>query len=203
MPITLGDTSISAGVTASDYNLYQGLVARVGNGAGIGINSANSTDNAYIYFGYGTTSGQQQGAAIGRIGGDELALFTASTERMRLDSTGNLKFNSGYGSVGTAYGCRAWVNFNGTGTVAIRGSGNVSSITDSGNGDYRVNFTTAMPDVNYATVATVHGGSNRDTTTTNVISTSQVAVTTGTPHVSGQTSGVLIDNAQIFVATFR
>jgi len=53
---------------------------------------------------------------------------------------------------GTApgYMARAWVNFNGTGTVAIRASGNVSSITDNGTGDYTVNFTTAMPDANYA-----------------------------------------------------
>ena len=48
------------------------------------------------------------------------------------------------------YACRAWVNFNGTGTVAIRASGNVSSITDSGTGNYLVNFTTAMPDANYS-----------------------------------------------------
>jgi len=47
------------------------------------------------------------------------------------------------------YACRAWVNFNGTGTVAIRGSGNVTSITDNGVGDYTVNFTTAMIDINY------------------------------------------------------
>jgi hypothetical protein len=66
-----------------------------------------------------------------------------------------LQFNSGYGSVATAYGCRAWVNFNGTGTVAIRASGNVSSITDNGTGDYTVNFTTAMPDANYSPVATI------------------------------------------------
>lgn len=53
---------------------------------------------------------------------------------------------------GTApiYPCRAWVNFNGTGTVAIRASGNVTSITDNGTGDYTVNFTTAMPDANYS-----------------------------------------------------
>jgi hypothetical protein len=53
---------------------------------------------------------------------------------------------------GTAplYAARAWVNFNGTGTVAIRDSGNVSSITDNGTGDYTVNFTTAMSDANYA-----------------------------------------------------
>jgi hypothetical protein len=48
-----------------------------------------------------------------------------------------------------SYSARAWVNFNGTGTVAIRASGNVSSITDNGTGDYTVNFTTSMPDVNY------------------------------------------------------
>jgi len=52
------------------------------------------------------------------------------------------------------YACRAWVNFNGTGTVAIRASGNVSSITDNGVGDYTVNFTTAMVDANYAVAGT-------------------------------------------------
>lgn len=57
---------------------------------------------------------------------------------------------------GTApiYPCRAWVNFNGTGTVAIRASGNVSSITDNGVGDYTVNFTTAMSDANYSVAGT-------------------------------------------------
>ena len=56
------------------------------------------------------------------------------------------------------YACRAWVNFNGTGTVAIRGSGNVSSITDNGVGDYSVNFITAMPDTNFsATPSSGHG----------------------------------------------
>lgn len=49
---------------------------------------------------------------------------------------------------------KAWVNFNGTGTVAIRASFNVSSITDHGTGDYAVNFTNAMPDANYSVVAT-------------------------------------------------
>ncbi len=48
------------------------------------------------------------------------------------------------------YTAKAWVNFNGTGTVAIRASGNVSSITDNGTGDYTVNFTVAMVDINYA-----------------------------------------------------
>jgi hypothetical protein len=66
----------------------------------------------------------------------------------------NLQFNSGYGSVATAYGCRAWVNFDGTGTPAIREDGNVSSITDYGTGEFRVNFATAMPDANYCALYT-------------------------------------------------
>lgn len=76
----------------------------------------------------------------------------STTDVASFTSAGLFQFNSGYGSVATAYGCRAWVNFNGTGTVAIRASGNVSSITDAGTGQYTVNFTTAMPDTNYATV---------------------------------------------------
>jgi len=67
-------------------------------------------------------------------------------------SGGNFLMDSGYGSAATAYGCRAWVNFNGTGTVASRGSGNVSSVGDIGTGVYRVNFSTSMPDANYAVV---------------------------------------------------
>lgn len=49
---------------------------------------------------------------------------------------------------------KAWVNFNGTGTVAIRDSFNVSSITDNGTGDFTINFTTAMPNANYAVAGT-------------------------------------------------
>ena len=58
---------------------------------------------------------------------------------------------------GTAplFACRAWVNFDGTGTVAIRASGNVSSITDNGAGDYTINFATALPDANYAINTTI------------------------------------------------
>jgi hypothetical protein len=83
----------------------------------------------------------------------DVSIFTAGNAAASFDSNQVFKFNSGYGSVATAYGCRAWVNFDGTGTVAIRASGNVSSITDNGTGDYTINFTTAMPDANYTTFA--------------------------------------------------
>jgi len=154
-----------------------------------------------------------------------------ASERMRIDSSGNLKFNSGFGSVATAYGCRAWVNFRGTtqsGTATasglvsgqytatvtsatqftvvyssttytinttgnhdiaggvvgqsegvdltvsgtsvtidtqIRGSGNVSSITDNGTGDYTINFTNAMSDANYV----VHGTMGESSSGANAI----------------------------------
>lgn len=91
-----------------------------------------------------------------------LTLPDATTTVVGTDATQTLsnKTFSGAQTFGTAsfpepsgsapiYGSRAWVNFNGTGTVAIRASANVSSITDNGTGDYTVNFTTAMPDVNY------------------------------------------------------
>ena len=73
-----------------------------------------------------------------------------------------LRMREGFNASGSApvYACRAWVNFNGTGTVAIRASGNVSSITDNGTGDYTVNFTTAMPDANYAVASYAHNNSD-------------------------------------------
>ena len=52
------------------------------------------------------------------------------------------------------------MNLNGTGTVAIRASGNVSSITDNGTGDYTVNFTTAMTDANYSANVNARGDGN-------------------------------------------
>ncbi len=87
--------------------------------------------------------------------GDTVSLGSGATASGFLPSTistsgDDFQFNSGYGSVATAYGCRAWVNFNGTGTLAIRDSGNVSSVTDNSTGYYTINFSNAMPDTNYA-----------------------------------------------------
>jgi hypothetical protein len=83
--------------------------------------------------------------------------------------------------------CRAWVNFNGTGTVAIRASYNVSSITDNGVGDYTVNFTTAMADANYsfnlnATRSTLASGGDSISfvNTTPTTSALRISTTTGT-----------------------
>jgi hypothetical protein len=84
--------------------------------------------------------------------GDTITIPSGATTTLTDGVSGDFKMNSGFGSVETAYGCRAWVNFNGTGTVAIAESGNVTSITDNGTGDYTVNFTTAMPDSNFCSL---------------------------------------------------
>lgn len=110
--------------------------------------------------------------------------------------SGDLSFNSGYGSAAVAYGCRAWVNFNGQGTVAIRASGNVSSITDNGTGQYVVNFTTAMPDANYATNITLFGG-NAYVGTTHSMSTGSIGVYGWT------TASAFYDSSAVNVSIFR
>ena len=79
---------------------------------------------------------------FGQVSGERLAQASAINVPNILNAGGSAPI----------YACRAWVNFNGTGTVAIRASGNVSSITDNGTGDYTVNFATPMEDANYAAV---------------------------------------------------
>ena len=97
-----------------------------------------------------TTSGTALNMSADTTGVLQFATGATPTTAVTIDTSQNLQFNSGYGSVATAYGCRAWVNFNGTGTIAIRGSGNITSLTDIGVGLYGINFTNSMPDVNYS-----------------------------------------------------
>lgn len=120
---------------------------------------------------------------------------------------GNMSFNSGYGSAAVAYGCRAWVNFNGTGTVAIRASGNVTSITDNGTGNYTINFTNELPDVNYCINAV--GGVAGSGAGGVFISAQTSDTTRGTQSTSScqitcvNNSSSAVDTAYINVAIFR
>ena len=117
-----------------------------------------------------------------------------STGAPSWDSSSNLSFNSGYGSAAVAYGCRAWVNFNGTGTVAIRASGNVSSITDNGTGDYTVNYTASMPDTNYSCYRSDGDVGVGDFVTLN----------TGSTRFRVRNSAfVLVDSSLVLFAVFR
>lgn len=127
----------------------------------------------------------------------------AGATAMTLDSSQNIQFNSGYGSVATAYGCRAWVNFNGTGTVAIRASGNVSSITDNGVGDYTVNFTNSMPDANYAMVVTAR--SDNDNVGSYILASQKLtgAKTTSACQISTRITTTATDSSEICTSFFR
>ena len=128
--------------------------------ASAAINAAGGTSNsASIRFWNANTGFYHPGS-------DALGFVIAGVERARIDSSGNLKFNSGYGSVATAYGVRAWVNFDGTsGSIGSgRASGNCSSITDNSTGDYTFNFSTNMVDANYCAFGSVIGSSNTDAT---------------------------------------
>ena len=103
-----------------------------------------------------------------------------------------------------SYTCRAWVNFDGTGTPAIRASGNVTSITDNGTGDFTVNFTTAMPDANYSVPSTFSRGGSVTVRLGIVTSktTSTFKVDTRT-FPSGTTSGTLEDFEFNDISVFR
>jgi len=76
----------------------------------------------------------------------------------------NLQTTGGAG----LYPAKAWVNFNGTGTVAIRNDGNVSSITDNGTGLYTTNFSLAMGGADYSTVVSGGGTNTFDVSVTRV-----------------------------------
>jgi hypothetical protein len=97
---------------------------------------------------------------------------------------------------------KVWVNFNGTGTVAIRTSFNVTSITDNGTGNYTVNFTTAMPDANYAFALAV---SFANALVTTVYQDTGTAPTSSslTFYVANTSNNAATDVTQICVIIFR
>ena len=172
LPISTGVSGLGTGVatflaTPSSANLASAITNETGSGAlvfGTSPTIASPTFTSQSTFAAGTAASP----AITTAGDTNTGIFFSAADTIdfaeggaavgQFDSSANFKFDSGYGSVATAYGCRAWVNFNGTGTVAIRASGNVSSITDNGTGNYTVNFATSMPDANYVVSASGAGG---------------------------------------------
>jgi hypothetical protein len=147
------DNKLHVSQASSDFQVRVTGTSAANAGA---IRAYNAGGEASVF---GTTGSSNTGyganlGVLGTVTNIPQVFVTNNTERARITAAGLFQFNSGYGSVATAYGCRAWVNFNGTGTVAIRASGNVSSITDNGTGNYTVNFTTAMPDANFSALAT-------------------------------------------------
>ena len=171
-----------------------------GTGAGSGSNLIFSND-----YNSGTFSDHW---TLTHNGGDDSFRFlsggTGGTERARFDSAGNFKFNSGFGSVSTVYGCRAWIQLNQGGSQSITGSGGVSSITDEGTGATKIIFTTAMPDDNFAMV----GGAQQSSDSSVNYGFSLCMQSYTTAHAiliyrPTATSDVKQDNSKIHVAFFR
>ncbi len=89
-----------------------------------------------------------------------MRFLTNNTERVRIDASGDLKFNSGYGSVHTAYGVRAWAQINQT-TMNLNGAGGVSSATDlTGAGHTKINFSPNLVDDNYVVLGAASNNNN-------------------------------------------
>lgn len=105
-----------------------------------------------------------------------------------------------------SYQCRAWVNFNGAGTVSINASGNVSSITDNGVGSFAVNLTSAMSDTKYAVCGicstTQANAINDFGANISTYTTTSFSCFTGSGYKSGSTFGTAEDSA-VNVAVFR
>jgi hypothetical protein len=124
--------------------------AYTASGTSLTLTSATSaSDDMYaIFLGKAV---QTVNPPAGSVGTSQLADASVTSAKLgsnAIDTQALSLFNAS-GSA-PVYACRAWVNFDGTGTPAIRASGNVTSITDNGTGNYTINFTTAMPDVNYS-----------------------------------------------------
>lgn len=166
-----------------------------------GIRSNTDGSKSYIQVG-GTdvvtlgTQGIEAGSfAPGSIGDADLSLSANSSPvKAALNATGGAPI----------YACRAWVNFNGTGTVAILASGNVSSITDNGTGSYTINLTKAMPDANYSVV----GSSNNSANTSYlyvVVLNGSIQQTTSSVGFFVKRSGdhANSDNSVVNIAVFR
>ena len=161
-----------------------------------------SGSDTYIKFinagGYDFTIRGNNGNSLDFISPEFSATPIAS-----MTNAGVFQFNSGYGSSANAYGCRAWVNFNGTVVTpsTIRGSGNVSSITRTSAGICIVNFTTALVDTNYSFV-----GTTRASATVYIFLTAQQtqAKTTSALTVSTvSNAGALTESEEVNIAIFR
>ena len=164
-------------------------------------NSTNVTTAPPITFTGDTNTG------IGHSSADTLDFVTGGVSRARISSTGLQSsvvpdLSGSNTTLYNEYKCRAWVNFNGTtaSPSTIRGSGNVSSVTKNGTGDYTINFATALPDANYAAVTSGGNKNSGYSTGINTITTptaSLIRILNSYPGV-----GVL-DEAYCYVGIFR
>ena len=147
--------------------------------------------------------------ANNNVTADELDVSGDGTSGQVLLSDGDGSFSWGDAITKTTgspnyYGIRAWINFNGTGTPAIGASVNFTSITDQGTGKYRLNFTTAMPDANYAIAGSAQKNDANDDGNTHVGLGNGTAVQNASYcYIRTNNAGGLVDSANINVIIAR
>ena len=166
-----------AGTVVADLSSF-GQYHAVGGASTTWYNAFIRNDGADVYFLSSNSQSTRNLAAASMWNSYRPLAWNLSNGVVSIDGTG-AGLNVGGRS---AYVCRAWVNFNGTGTPSIRGSGGVSSISDLGTGTYNINFSTALPDTNYCTVTGCSeggGASNLKSSGARPASTSAVTVVTG------------------------
>lgn len=152
----------------------------------------------------GTTGVTFPAGGVGNPAGAVVGTTDTQTLTNKTLTTPNIDSASVPTVSGTAplYMARAWVNFDGTNTPAIRASGNVSSITDNGTGNYTVNFTTAMPNTSFCVNATSNdngsGSGSLALKASASMTTSAVSILTVTPNTVA-----LVDSNFVFVTVFR
>jgi hypothetical protein len=202
--------NFSNGATASNFTA-QALGTAQGQLAGysfrptfVGVGDNIPRRAADIWSGYagGVWGTEYLSFGVGR-GGSANDASDVTIERMRIAGNGaQSSVIPGGSTLYPEFKCRAWVNFNGTGTVAIRASGNVSSITDDGTGQYTVNLTTAMPDTSYAVCCS---GSNTVNGTPYLgFRGIGQSITTSSFKVTGSNGGNgIVDLDWAFVSVFR
>lgn len=181
-----GSLRISNGVVgnATDVMVIKPTTIQFSQNIGIGKAPTTPLDINGEIRATSFSGGTFSGTFSGSFSGDGSALtnlpitFASSAENIagtvENKAVDPLGIREAFNATGSApvFACRAWVNFKGTGTVAIRASGNVSSITDNGvAGDYTVNFTTAMPDENYSPQVT-NGSTAADATEFKILAAS-------------------------------
>lgn len=279
--ITAGNATNGAAVSSDNTGI---LELKTGTGAGTTALTLSTAQAATFAGALTAQAGTAAAPAITFTGDTNTGIYSPGADRIgfaeggvqvgEFDASSNFKFNSGYGSVATAYGCRAWVSFDGsantnlagtysqsgttvtvtatahgliagnviysligTGTAVtgiytvatvtdantftytagtslttsgnitltrntIRASGGVSSVTDIGAGDYVINFSTAMPDANYAFVGTSQGA-GAGNAFIGVEQNQATAPTTAAVRILVKQSNTALDRSIVCVSIFR
>jgi hypothetical protein len=210
--IALAFNGVIANAQVPNNELTLNKLARVGTAGQVLTSGGSGADASYTTL--NRISQLDSSDTITDSGSNGMRELTLDgVVRERQTASARLSTIDGGSTLYPEFKCRAWVNFNGTGTVAINASGNVSSITDNGVGDYTVNLTTAMPDANYSVSATSRNSTNPATNTgslslvsiLNTKTTSAVRIANANINANATAANIVVaaDSSEINITIYR